>query len=242
MFPLRCFPLAARESVYYATSRSDIQSLGFAFLLQPLLRAAGMTAVSSRYFFTCYHVFKIYLQISTEHKNDFLEGMADFLRVPIKILATEKNKSNPWKCWNLVHKTSIESVSLLFGVEQGGAVKGRKAFFFSKYLKKKKYCLFVTSLNSRSFKQANRKRPRVATHPSSTFKRWKEKALFPFLRLASLCLCCPGAPWGLADPDGEAWWSPHPFKTVAFDFFFTGDCPGAYEAKSVFEQSVKQQA
>lgn len=28
-----------------------------------------------------YHVFKIYLQISTEHKKYFLEGMADALEV-----------------------------------------------------------------------------------------------------------------------------------------------------------------
>lgn len=107
---------------------------------------------------------------STEHRNNFLEGVTDLLWVT-EVLATEKNKNCPWKYCNLVHKNSIESVVLLFRIKEGGAGKGRKAFFFPPPFLTS--CLFVTSLNSRSFQWANKqtnKRLLVLTHTtSSTF-------------------------------------------------------------------------
>lgn len=127
----------------------------------------------------------------------------------------------------------LKSGGLLL-LKEGRVAEGKKVIFFPKYLKEN---MFVTSLNSCTFKQAktNRKRPLVLTHPSSTFKRWKEKPLFPFLHLASPCLSYPRAPCSLVHHDGKACCPLHPFKSVAFNLLFTGDCPGAYEAKSIFK-------
>lgn len=76
-----CSPYTALSQLQESVSGSTNWSLGFAFFLQPLLQTVGMTVASRCYFFMYHHVFKIYLQISIECKNNFLEGMADALWV-----------------------------------------------------------------------------------------------------------------------------------------------------------------
>lgn len=119
--------------------------------------------------------------------------------------------------------------------------KAGRQFFFSKYFTKIKCCLFVTSLNSCSFKQANKKGQWCRHSPLPPSKAYRKRLYFPFC-VASFSLCCPRAPWALAHRDGEACWPLQPFEAVAFHFLLAGNRPGAYEAKPVFEEGVNQQA
>lgn len=216
-------------------SRNNLRSFRLTFLLQPLLHAASVGVINC-YPFACVHIWSL---LSTEQRNDFLEGVTAFLRVT-QVSATEKNKNCPSKYCNLVHKNSIESVALLFRTEKGRAGKGRKAFF-SCLLFYQVVCLLLPSIAAVSNEQT-KQRPLVLTHTSSTFTRVQENALFPLLHLASPCLPRPRAPWVLVWSNAKARRPPCPFKTVAFHFFIAGRCPGAYEAKSIFEQHVNQQA
>lgn len=223
-------------------SRSSIPSFRFAPLLQPLIQTARRRIRSPCLLLRVLsHLKPAY--IDAQNKNEFLEGGAEFSASPdINVSHREKTKPALENAGIWSPNTVLNLWLVYLELKRVEHSKAGRQFFFSKHFTKIKCCLFVTSLNSCSFKQANKKGPVVPTQPSFTFKRLQEKALFPLLRVASFSLCCPRAPRALAHRDGKACWPLQPFEAVAFHFLLAGNRPGAYEAKPVFEEGVNQQA
>lgn len=97
----------------------------------------------------------------------------------------------------MVHKPSMESGLLL--LKEGRAVKGKKAIFPPKYLKEN---VFVTALNSCSFKQARTNKKKTTSANTSLFyiQNMEEKAFISISVLGFSLPVLPQSSLGFGSP------------------------------------------